>query len=332
QDVAAKMEEVKAQLTKATLYADAERFIQSSDWRAALEHLEKLVELDPTYKEAASKLEQVRKEITLSELYAQAQQLHQSQKWAAVINVCEQIKEIQPNYPNLDNLLTSAQQEMAKVEQQERLKGLYLQAIQAMEASHWPEAKDLFNQVKTIDPDYQDTQRLLERVSAKLLEGKAEIKPIMKEEAKQYDSEQSGVLDLEPNRAISDKSAMEDQIVQKRAGKQIEPTNKSPIVAALLSFFLLGFAGQLYLGQWKKGILLITVHAVGFALLGGLMSLLALIIGVSDAYGVAKKLRLGSPVGEWEFRFDWKAGVITGVIMVIVSIGYVILVGYLVGY
>ncbi len=87
----------------------------------------------------------------------------------------------------------------------------------------------------------------------------------------------------------------------------IQPTitawNKSPVLAAVLSFFLFGGAGQIYLGQWKKGLALIvaTVLLNVFAI-----GILIGIIGVGDAYGVAKKLSAGNPVGEWEFKVNWK--------------------------
>lgn len=177
QDASAKLDEVKEQLTKAALLADAELAMQANDWSAAQEPLEKLVELDSDYNNASSQLEQVRKNIQLSNLYAQAQQLHQAEQWAAVINVFNQIKEIQPDYLDPDELLSSAQEQAAEQDRQQKLQNQYLQAMQAMEDGRWQEADKLFSEVKTIDPDYRDTHLLLVRVAAEIKKEIAQSHP-----------------------------------------------------------------------------------------------------------------------------------------------------------
>ena len=74
---------------------------------------------------------------------------------------------------------------------------------------------------------------------------------------------------------------------------------KDPVIAAVLSFFLLGGAGQLYLGQQKKGILLMVVTVVLYCAFG--LGLIINIVGAYDAYVVGNKLKMGQPVGEMEF-------------------------------
>jgi TM2 domain-containing membrane protein YozV len=90
----------------------------------------------------------------------------------------------------------------------------------------------------------------------------------------------------------------------RRPATQITPRNKSPLGAGLLSLFLAGGAGHLYLGQKKKGIVLILSALIVTAL--GLPGLIAL-IGAVDAYGIAWKLRDGQPVKEWEFGLGREA-------------------------
>jgi TM2 domain-containing membrane protein YozV len=85
---------------------------------------------------------------------------------------------------------------------------------------------------------------------------------------------------------------------------QIQPSNppKDPIIAAVLSLFLLGGVGQLYLGQQKKGIILIVASIVLYCLaLGWVVQLL----GAYDAYVIGTKLKNGQPVGDMEFF--WQA-------------------------
>jgi TM2 domain-containing membrane protein YozV len=83
---------------------------------------------------------------------------------------------------------------------------------------------------------------------------------------------------------------------------------KSPIIATLLSIFLLGGGGQIYLGQWKKGLALILTALItsSFSIDSSLLfSILISIIGAFDAYGTAQKMGNGELIGEWEFNLKW---------------------------
>ena len=83
--------------------------------------------------------------------------------------------------------------------------------------------------------------------------------------------------------------------------KMIMPSNppRSPIVAALLSFFFLGGAGHLYLRQTSKGIALMVVTFLLYFVLG--IGCIVNIVGAIDAYIIATKLQQGQPVKEWQF-------------------------------
>lgn len=85
---------------------------------------------------------------------------------------------------------------------------------------------------------------------------------------------------------------------------QIQPSNppKDPIIAAVLSVLLLGGVGQMYLGQTKKGIILIVATVV-LACVG--VGFLVPFAGAYDAYVIGTKLKNGQPVGDMEFF--WQA-------------------------
>ena len=84
----------------------------------------------------------------------------------------------------------------------------------------------------------------------------------------------------------------------------IQPSNppKDPIIAAVLSAIVLGGVGQLYLGQQKKGIILIVASVVLWCIGMGWVVQLA---GAYDAYVIGTKLKNGQPVGDMEFF--WQA-------------------------
>jgi TM2 domain-containing membrane protein YozV len=86
---------------------------------------------------------------------------------------------------------------------------------------------------------------------------------------------------------------------------QIQPSDppKNPIVAAILSFFLLGGVGQLYLGQQKKGIILIVIWILGWCT-GGIVTFIVSIVGAIDAFVMADKLQKGEPIGDMQWFWE----------------------------
>ena len=85
--------------------------------------------------------------------------------------------------------------------------------------------------------------------------------------------------------------------------KQIEPTDppKNPIIAGLLSLILFGGVGQMYLGQTKKGIILIVATLLLICIGIGLV---IPIVGAIDAYIIADKLQKGETVGEMQWFWE----------------------------
>lgn len=79
---------------------------------------------------------------------------------------------------------------------------------------------------------------------------------------------------------------------------------KSPPLAALLSFLLVGM-GQVYLGQTEKGLMMLAVMLLLLltVVLGPLGPIL-LLLNVSDAFLLARKVNRGRAIGKWEFFFN----------------------------
>lgn len=77
-------------------------------------------------------------------------------------------------------------------------------------------------------------------------------------------------------------------------------TPKSPFLASVLSLFVIG-VGQMYVGQVTKGVamfilaLIISVLIVPHAVVG------LWLIAVFDAFLIARKLRRGHPVRQWQW-------------------------------
>jgi TM2 domain-containing membrane protein YozV len=79
---------------------------------------------------------------------------------------------------------------------------------------------------------------------------------------------------------------------------------KSPTLAALLSFLLVGM-GQVYLGQVEKGLTMLgVVLLLMLTVVLGPLGLIILLLNVSDAFLLARKIRAGKPIRKWEFFFS----------------------------
>lgn len=79
---------------------------------------------------------------------------------------------------------------------------------------------------------------------------------------------------------------------------------KSPTLAALLSFLLVGM-GQVYLGQVEKGLTMLGVVLVLLlTVVLGPLGFILLLLNVSDAFLLARKVNRGRPIRKWEFFFN----------------------------
>lgn len=82
--------------------------------------------------------------------------------------------------------------------------------------------------------------------------------------------------------------------------------SKSPVLAGLLSFLLIGM-GQVYLGQVEKGLSMLSVALLLIMkVVLGPLGLVLLILNVLDAFLLARKIERGQPVRKWQFFFHSK--------------------------
>ncbi|MBN1995740.1 MAG: NINE protein [Anaerolineae bacterium] len=83
----------------------------------------------------------------------------------------------------------------------------------------------------------------------------------------------------------------------------IQPSDppKNAILALILSLLLLGGVGQMYLGQVKKGIIIIVATLV-LSCIG--IGFIIPIVGAIDAYMLADKLQKGEAIGDMQWFWD----------------------------
>ena len=163
-----KLGQVKGQINLVERYQQAQICIEKQDWAGARKLLEPLVEEAPRFRDVGIKLKEVKKLLQLEELYEDARRLSAANEWQAVLNAFKRINKLDPQYADPDKLLATAQRGYQEQSKQERLDGLYHQALNAMEAENWVEASKLFKQVQVEAPNYRDTSALLARVSTQV--------------------------------------------------------------------------------------------------------------------------------------------------------------------
>ena|ERR1044071_8160620 len=79
---------------------------------------------------------------------------------------------------------------------------------------------------------------------------------------------------------------------------------KSPVLAALLSFLLVGM-GQIYLGQVEKGLcMLAMVLLLMMTNVLGAIGIVLLLLNVVDAFVIGMRMRDGKQIGNWQFFFS----------------------------
>ena len=83
---------------------------------------------------------------------------------------------------------------------------------------------------------------------------------------------------------------------------------KSPVLAALLSFLLVGM-GQVYLGQVEKGLCMLALALLLImTVVLGPIGIVILILNVVDAFVLGVKVQNGETVGKWQFFFNQNRG------------------------
>ncbi|MEW5868792.1 MAG: SUMF1/EgtB/PvdO family nonheme iron enzyme [Chloroflexota bacterium] len=166
QDVRVRLAQIEAQGRLAQDYAAARQALQAGDWGQAVEKLEGVLRQAPDYRDAAALLAQARQQVRLVDLYAQAVRLSQGRRWQAVLGVFKQIQGLQADYPDPQGLLAEAQAALAAQAHQEKLEGLYRQALDAMDAAEWDAAAAHLQELLGLEAAYPKAAELLERARA----------------------------------------------------------------------------------------------------------------------------------------------------------------------
>jgi len=167
-DTASKLELAQHRLKLNTLDEQAQSAEAKGKWEAAIKALETLAKEFPEQTAFALRLENARKQQRLENLYTEAQQLAKAKKWLAVIQVFREIHLLDANYPDPNNLFSVAGEASVALKLESELESLYQNALQAIDASEWPKARTMLEQIHSKQARYRETERLLQRANEEI--------------------------------------------------------------------------------------------------------------------------------------------------------------------
>ncbi|RPI53437.1 MAG: hypothetical protein EHM56_07270, partial [Chloroflexi bacterium] len=90
------------------LYQDAVAAMEAERWQEAVDHLSRVVKVDPEYRDVSVRLGEVGQQIRLSSLYRSAQRSLEHAQWDQALAALQKIEELAPGYKNVAEMLASA--------------------------------------------------------------------------------------------------------------------------------------------------------------------------------------------------------------------------------
>jgi tetratricopeptide (TPR) repeat protein len=184
EDASAKLDEATRQRKWSAWYLEARAAQEVGDWQGAQALLQRLVREAPEYRDAATRLPEAQKQHRLADWYAEARRMHRAQQWRAVVNIFEKIAASEPEYPDPEELLETAKVQAEEEQRRSEIGELHRQALEAMEAKQWGEARRLLRRVQKMEPGFADAKRLLARAEAELAGQKVVPEAVPMEPAK----------------------------------------------------------------------------------------------------------------------------------------------------
>lgn len=175
------------------LYSRSVREMDAGNWYEARGLLEQVHKAQTDFLETERLLRKVENEINKIEelnrrsiyvntLYEQAHELIRSRNWRKALDKVEEIQELDSQFVDKDNIFGKAGAELDReekiIQRQSKLAAMYTEAVRLLKEGKNQEALNKWHEVREIDPQYPDRQRV-ERFARKRL---AEAKKTTKKE------------------------------------------------------------------------------------------------------------------------------------------------------
>ncbi|MFH0518941.1 CHAT domain-containing protein [Streptomyces sp. M41] len=126
------------------------------DWGAAVECFERVVGLEPGYRDAGERGESCRVRRRVADLQVTLREHADAGRWKEVLAVSEEISEFDQEAADPDGLVTRARREVEEAERAAELGRWYEQGLAAEGVGDWGAAVECFERVVGLEPGYRD--------------------------------------------------------------------------------------------------------------------------------------------------------------------------------
>ena len=154
-----------------TYYASANAHLERGRHKEAVAEFQKVIQIDPNYKDVRTKLRQAQNGETQSQRDQEVERYYRQgitqlrlRDWAAAYESFQNVTAINSNYKDAQARLLEAQYGMETVTRVESIDRRYNDGVAAHKARDWTRAIIAFDHVREMDPNYRDVNRRIREV------------------------------------------------------------------------------------------------------------------------------------------------------------------------
>ena len=143
-------------LLLSSLYERATESEEAEEWPRAVNLMNQITKVDPSYRDVSGRLAHTGGQARLSALYAAAQAALSAERWQEAIDELGEVVGVDAGYRDAADLLTEAGKFMAAARADERITKLYGEGLAHYQEKNWQEAEHCFAQVLEYDPNHEN--------------------------------------------------------------------------------------------------------------------------------------------------------------------------------
>lgn len=146
-----------------SLYERAVEAMQTAKWSQAVNLLNQVLKIEPTYQDAAQRLAYAGLHARLFALYTAAREAMEAKRWQEAVDELSEVVSMEPTYLDAAALLSAAALSLAEQHDAEEATRLYNQAAVYCDSGEWDKAVTWLEEAQRLDPLREDVkERLVE--------------------------------------------------------------------------------------------------------------------------------------------------------------------------
>ncbi len=150
-------------LLLSSLYERAVEAEQAEEWPQAVNLFNRILKIDPDYRDVSDRLAHAGLQARLAALYAAAQKAMQEERWQEAVDELSEIIGADAQYRDAAELLTQASRALAEEQTRSRIARLYQEGLTHYQEGKWEQAEVCLRQVFEADPGYEQVAQIYPR-------------------------------------------------------------------------------------------------------------------------------------------------------------------------